>query len=380
MSWRVAGWSTGFILGVALAAAIPETVFPGVRLVALGATLVTLGLAGQVLERLGTRSGGALAAAPLDLRPADGQVEIVPSRDLNRRPNAHDARFGRFVSLAGAPARSSRVAARAEAPGRRDCPPLIGRVVLVSVYLDCDGGSWDEDELAASQAAVLRAGRWLEREALRWGAPVNVGVSDTYVVARVDGTTRGDRAVGFDRVGDEVVAYEEEEETHLFAAVTQAAVANGFRDAPEMFDALGARVGGDVPVWLVHPLRCGVSRAYPPDREGALLPGTSLAVCYVRETPFTEPLKGPAVTDPVTVVHETLHLFGATDKYGYALRSFEPGSVTGQEVMRLSVTRLEPLRVDPLTALELGWTDRLMPAPKTPTTAGNPRGSRRSSG
>ncbi len=81
----------------------------------------------------------------------------------------------------------------------------------------------------------------------------------------------------------------------------------------------------------------------------------SLAVCYPRESSFPEPLTGSPRVDPVTVVHEMLHLFGATDKYGRSLRDFAPGSVSSREVMRLSETRLSRLRIDPSTAEEIGW-------------------------
>ena len=49
----------------------------------------------------------------------------------------------------------------------------------------------------------------------------------------------------------------------------------------------------------------------------------------------------------MTVVHELLHLFGATDKYGRSLRDVPPGTVTSRDVMRLSETRLSRLRIDP---------------------------------
>jgi len=83
--------------------------------------------------------------------------------------------------------------------------------------------------------------------------------------------------------------------------------------------------------------------------------GVSLAVCYARDENFPEPLDGPPFTDPVTIVHEVLHLFGASDKYGVPLRSFAPKSVTNREVMRLDENSLIRLRIDPLTAREIGW-------------------------
>ena len=82
---------------------------------------------------------------------------------------------------------------------------------------------------------------------------------------------------------------------------------------------------------------------------------TDYAVSYAREANFPEPLRHPPYTDPVTIVHELLHLFGASDKYGVSLRSFPPKSVTTREIMRLDEPSLSRSRIDPLTAAEIGW-------------------------
>ena len=55
-------------------------------------------------------------------------------------------------------------------------------------------------------------------------------------------------------------------------------------------------------------------------------------------------------------VSNLLHLFGASDKYGYALKAYAPKSVTTRDVMRLSEGRLARLRIDSGTAAEIGWT------------------------
>jgi len=64
---------------------------------------------------------------------------------------------------------------------------------------------------------------------------------------------------------------------------------------------------------------------------------------------------GPPFADPVTIVHELLHLFGASDKYNVPLARFPDRSVTDRDVMLLQYNSLGRLRIDPLTAEELGW-------------------------
>src|SRR5690606_23118862 len=105
--------------------------------------------------------------------------------------------------------------------------------------------------------------------------------------------------------------------------------------------------------WLLFPRSAGQSWAVSEADLG--LPGVSLGVCYARETKFSAALDRRPFSDPVSIVHELLHLFGATDKYGVPLKDFPAGSVSRRDVMRLDFETLGALRIDPLTAAEIGW-------------------------
>jgi hypothetical protein len=61
------------------------------------------------------------------------------------------------------------------------------------------------------------------------------------------------------------------------------------------------------------------------------------------------------------LTHEFLHLFGASDKYGTPLATFPRQSVTSRDIMRLDHDRLSRLRIDALTAREIGWISSPMP-------------------
>jgi hypothetical protein len=186
---------------------------------------------------------------------------------------------------------------------------------------------------------------------MRRGASVNLEVADTYFV--FDDESLEEVGVSFAQEGDDVGPWEiDATEKALFRA-TRAAASLGFRDAEDFFKTVSDRVRADALVWLMHPRQSGRSFAVPV--SDSALPGVGLAVCYSRESSFPEPLTGVARVDPVTVVHELLHLFGATDKYGYSLTDFAAHTVSSREVMRLSETRLSRLRIDPATAAEIGW-------------------------
>jgi hypothetical protein len=139
---------------------------------------------------------------------------------------------------------------------------------------------------------------------------------------------------------------------------------------------VGARVEADLRVWLIHHRRAGRSFAIPPDESD--LPGVSVAICYARETSLPEPLTARPYADPITYVHELLHLVGAEDKYDVPLGSFPARSVTERDVMRLDETSLSRMRIDPRTAAEIGWdAARFGPNPKKrPPRPGKGRGGR----
>jgi hypothetical protein len=350
MSPRVATWIGGLILGLLLAAILPESMFPGVRPAILGSALLVTGLIGELVEVIRARRSGHAAVWALDRRPADGRVDIAHLAGARSLPNPVDPRFGRYLGVdvdVSFPAKGSESTRLSE----RMSPPLLGRVVVVSLFVGRDGRSWSDDEIASAHSVLERAGAWLEREAIRWGAAVNIEMADTYFV--FDDHQADDVFVGFVSEGEDVGPLEQGATHKALVGTTRAAAQLGFQDVGDMFHSIAARLDGNATVWLVHTRRAGRSFALP--REQAELRGVSFAVCYVRESSFPEPLIGPARIDPVTLAHELLHLFGATDKYGRSLSDFASQTVSSREIMRLDETRLSRLRIDSRTAAEIGW-------------------------
>lgn len=350
MSARAGFWWFGLMLGMALAGLVPESLFPGVRPAVFGAAFLLLGLLGEIIQSSRARTAALAVASRRDARPADGRVDLARVAGFPGERNPFDGRF-RLFSGTTPGALDTAEGPASDGWGDRDCPPLLGRVVIASLFLGRAGRTWSDTEVADSQEALLCAGAWLEREAQRYEAPVNVELAEVYFVA--DDDEPDEVAVGFVSHGEEVGPFEERATTKALLRATRAAASLGFRDAAELFRAVEGRVRADATVWLLHPREAGRSFAVPRDLRAP--GGLSLAVCYPREASFPEPLVGPARADPVTVVHEMLHLFGATDKYGRPLDAFAPRTVTSREVMRLSEDRLSRLRIDPSTAAEIGW-------------------------
>ena len=299
---------------------------------------------------------GRRPASPAGARPADGVVDVETMADVEGEVNAHSPRFRRFVGLLGDPIGSARVD---RLPGGR--PPLLGRVVLVSVFVGRDGSGWTDEEIARGLASMESAGAWLEREAARHEARLNVGLADAYF--RVQDDEADAVEVAFAVEGDDVGPMEAHASTKAVVAASRAAATLGFADVVDLIGRIGRRVEADALAWIFHPRRSGRSLAVP--AEEGVVDGVGLAVCFSREASFPEPLVGPGRVDPATVAHELLHLFGASDKYGVSLRSFPAGTVSAREIMRLNHDRLSRMTIDPLTASEVGWEPRVGAASST---------------
>jgi hypothetical protein len=303
-----------------------------------------IGIVAELATLAGSLRSRKRRLTPAGAGPADGTVELVSVVGVRSVPNARDPKLGRFAAIEAAQPVS-------EPPAAKETPILLGQVAILSVFLGRDGKAWTDEEIARAHESLRLAGDWIEREAMRWGAAVNLAVADTYFA--VDDDPSDDVEIAFVPEGDGSAPLEAHAGPKALAAFSRAAARLGFADAEAMIQVIDRRVRADSWVWLLHPRCAGRSLAIP---EGDTpWPGVTLAVCYAREANFPEPLRRAPYSDPVTFAHELLHLFGATDKYTVPLRTFPARSVTDRDIMRLSYESLGRLRIDQLTAAEVGW-------------------------
>jgi hypothetical protein len=287
--------------------------------------------------------------SPRDDRPADGEVGIIPIEGAIASRPIEDWDFRRFEGLEARPEEGDSRGFRIW--GRR-YPPLLGRVAIVSLFVGRDGKVWSIDELVKAHRALRRAGAWIEREAIRWQVPVNLDLVDCYF-STVEADA--DREVAIfrpDEWGD-VGLPDPDAEQRILGILGRSAGLLGFKDPVDLLGRVGRRIEADQIVWLLHVRRAGKSIAMPSDATG--IPGVAVAVCYAREEDFEAPMAGPPFADPITFVHELMHLFGASDKYDVSLSSFPRGTVSERDIMVLGIEALSRLHVDPLTAVEIGW-------------------------
>ncbi|MBV8314926.1 MAG: hypothetical protein JOZ53_08320, partial [Planctomycetaceae bacterium] len=163
MMVRADYWIGGLVVVIAASCAIHwGNALREVGPLVLGLAWLSLGLVGELVAlRRALKEAHAPRPLPKDTRPADGEVEVARMAGVRAEPNVRDPRFRRFAEIE--PDETPGAGGGAPALGT---PPLLGRVVLISVFLGRDGRGWSEPEVARSHASLLRAGRWIEREAI----------------------------------------------------------------------------------------------------------------------------------------------------------------------------------------------------------------------
>lgn len=304
-----------------------------------------------------------------DAPAADGRVGLATLRATRSEPIAATAPHRRFVQFEPLPSDGRKPPDGAFA----GFPPLLGRVVVLNLFLGRDRRDWSPAEIRTAHRQLVRAAEWIEREAARWSAPVNVELADVYFQA-LDPRPAPDAVIDIDHPAawDRSTLDAFHDPAVRFSA---AARALGCADAVELALRVADRADADHRVWLLHHRSAGPSCAYPGDLSD--LPGLTFAVCYAREHDHEDALIGEPYADPITLVHELLHIFGAMDKYEQPLSSFPRKAVSERDVMRLDLDSLPRLRVDPLTAAELGWA---RPGADPPKAAGDEKGRRAPNG
>lgn len=237
----------------------------------------------------------------------------------------------------------------------REVPQLRGEVVVASLFAGAYGRNWSDEEVGRVQQVLARALGWIEGEARAWGESVAIdGTGEVFRAPSPAGMTA--EPVPLTRASQEWEEWlmEADEPARDLAHASRSVSRVGKRDFIELVEEVGRKRGeASAVVWIFHPLRQGQPYALASDHSP--IPGVAVAVCPALDDSQSGPLLGDIGPDPVTYAHELLHLFGATDKYGTSLASFDRELVTSRDVMRDTFGRLSSMQIDPLTARELGW-------------------------
>ena len=150
--------------------------------------LIVFALLGEIAAQLALESQEpASRAIPKDAKPPDGAIETAKLRGVRGEPNSSDPRFNKFVEIYHEPIVATRPI--------RELPAFLGRAAIVSLFVGRDGKRWSDNEIADAHRSIERAGRWIEREAIRWNAPVNIEIAEIYF--EIMGQENEDVEIGF---------------------------------------------------------------------------------------------------------------------------------------------------------------------------------------
>ena len=235
---------------------------------------------------------------------------------------------------------------------RKPAHALAGRVALTSFFVDRPDSSWTDAEIWDVLQAVEACASWLMQQASRYGTALEVRSDSLYY--HTSDAREEVVPIGFATAGGQTVPVEALSAGAALALATYWVHQLGFADVVRFLGHVQRSVEVDSWVVLFHLREAGRSFAVPADIS--LHRCVELAICYPQNAVLRRGLHGPVRPRPALYAHELLHLFGATDKYDViSLHDFAPGSVTERDIMRTGSRRLERLRIDPLTAAEIGW-------------------------
>jgi uncharacterized membrane protein len=338
LSWLLAA---GFILAVVMALPIDDDARGLAFILALAAGFLLL--IAVELFRARLRHADAEFVAALE-DPADGVVEIRRLPAARTVPNEVNPVWARFEASSDG----------AEDTIARPWPAtngLRGRWILVSIFVGKYGTDWQGEEIDRVLKALERAARWVEREAKRFHAPVNLEICATYIEARDE--IEESVAIGFQPEGRGHGPFAPESPGFALASASRAVAKAGFDDLIHCLSCFRDRLNPSSVVPFIHLRQAG--RSHATVARELPVPPPGIAVCYADYADFPEPLERGVQADALTYAHEMLHLFGASDKYGFGARAFDRSQVSERDVMLLAENQLVRTRIDPMTAGEIGW-------------------------
>jgi hypothetical protein len=229
---------------------------------------------------------------------------------------------------------------------------LADRVALVSFFVDRPESSWTDAEICEVLGAVEECARWISEQASGYGVGLEVFSDPLYYHA--SDPREHLVPIGFQTAGGRTVPVEAESAAQCVALASYWPPRLGFADIVRFFGHIERSIDADSWAVLFHPREAGRSYALP--AKLSLHPCVELVVCYPQHAVLRGEVEGPLRPSPAVYAHEVLHLFGASDKYDtISLKDFPSRSVTDRDIMRCRNWRLKRLRIDPLTAAEIGW-------------------------
>lgn len=227
-----------------------------------------------------------------------------------------------------------------------NCRQLKGAPFVMVIYLDDDVSNWTEEEvLTYNETLIEPALSYMEENAAKWGVylDLNYGYYATY--------GHPDRPVKYNGTVENFNDGKTSDDI-----LDQAALSLGFESKEAMHDRLREFSGSTQIAYLImmdkggRSYSCNYSQDNPwKDHEYAL----EFSLIF---SGFTDTSRDSASD---TVVHETLHLFGAEDYYYPDSRKALAEKYYPEDIMLCAMSDLAYFTLEEYTAFTLGWTNQI---------------------
>jgi hypothetical protein len=222
------------IRGIGLVVAIGLTLWlrfdPTFRDLGVPVGLIAFGLSALVAEFVGSLHAAVTPKSILPFRRGEGEERTSPVLVRGVEGQANSAKKVERLST--------------------ESPRMVGRVVLVSLFIGRDGREWDDEEVARGIEAIERAARWIEHEADRYGVGVQIGLAQTYFQVRDDEDDPVE--LSFANEAEGVGPMEARASAKAITAMSRAAASLGFADSVDLIGQVGSKIDANSTAWLIH--------------------------------------------------------------------------------------------------------------------------------
>ncbi len=230
-----------------------------------------------------------------------------------------------------------------------NCSTLAGNPYVITIFLDDDESSWQEEKVLQYLQEVVAPGLdFIEAEAAKWGVSLEFRQGYYATYGHPDRPVKYDGAI-LRNDGDGCSP----------DILDQAALSLGFDSREHMHDCLREYSGQEQIVYNIMLNKGGRSYSLPfrtqdvdnyQAKYGTYNYFMETTVIF---TGFTDD-SGDTASD--TIAHETLHLFGAEDYYMPPARELLARELYPKDIMLCHMPELEYFDLGDFTAYCVGWT------------------------
>lgn len=231
--------------------------------------------------------------------------------------------------------------------GSGTCYRLEGNPYILTIFLDDDVSSWNEEKVHIYLNDLVNPGlEFIEENAAKWGRELEFGIGYYATYGHPDRPVKYSGTVEAHNDGN-----------YSRDILEQAALSLGFDSKEHMHERIQDYSGQDQVGYIIMLNKGGrsYSMSYEYAKNTTENRANAMEYCVIY-TGFTDD-SGDTASD--TIAHETLHLFGARDYYIPESRIALARELYPKDIMLCDMPDLAYFELNEVTAYSVGWTDQM---------------------